>query len=99
MERPSHALLRSSITKKNTKSRQSSMPDRKGVDVSYSTSCIGRATPTRMTHGFHTPTCMQKSCWRTFDFRIPLWLGDWVYKTTFTTLKTLIFSSSLQENK
>ena len=80
MARLSHTLLQSSIMKKNTKSKQSSMPDAKGEDVSYSTSCTGRATHTLMTHGSHQKTSMppnssQNSCIPTLP-----WLDDRKYK-------------------
>jgi len=81
MARPSHAPLRSSIAKKNTRSKQSSMPDAKGEDISCSTSCTGKATHTLMTHGLHIKTSTPlNSLWSSC---IPtlLQLDDQQYKT------------------
>ena len=80
--RPSHAPHRSSITRKNMRSKQSSTPGARGEDVSCNTSCTGRAIHTLTTRGSDTRTFMPPNFSKLLCFQTPLRLDDWKYKET-----------------
>src|SRR6266581_4371215 len=69
----------------------------KGKDVSYNTSCIGRATHIPMTPGLHTKTCTPLNSLPNSCIPTPLWLEDQRYKGRHLLHITPIFSLSLIE--
>jgi len=77
---PLHALLRSSIVRRNTRLKQSSMPGGRGEDVSCNISCTGRATHTPMTHGLRTKTSTPQNSLPSSCIPTLLWLDDQQYK-------------------
>jgi len=90
--RHSRALLRSSIAKKNMRSKQFWTPGTRGEDVNCNTSCTGRAIHTQMTHGLRIKTSMPPNSLQNSCIPTPLWLDNQRYKKTPLSLSKSLSS-------